>query len=63
MTSALSVEFDPSEEPKFRGSLAVEVRGVDAGGQTRFETRIDITVANRRTVVAGAGRAGKFDGP
>lgn len=40
----LTVTFDPTEEPEFRGGLRVEVIGREAGGATLFRTAVVLEV-------------------
>ena len=43
-STTLTVSFDPSEDPDFRGGLAVEVLGKDRDDDVLFRTRVDLTV-------------------
>ncbi len=47
----LAVEFDPSQESDFRGSLAIDVTGYD-GDAVAFHTLVELEV--RTTTVKGA---------
>jgi hypothetical protein len=42
-SKTLSLEFDPSEEPDFRGGLSIDVTGFAAGG-VAFHTRAKLEV-------------------
>lgn len=42
----LIVEFDPREDPGFRGKLGVMATGRDREGRALFQTRVDVEVAN-----------------
>lgn len=44
--ATLQIEFDPSDQPDFRGALGVEIQGLDAGGQTLFKTKVLLQVAS-----------------
>ncbi|HWE39480.1 MAG TPA: DUF1573 domain-containing protein [Isosphaeraceae bacterium] len=52
----LRVEYDPSDQPDFRGELGVEVKGLDEVGQLIFETRVLVEVASRHTELERVGR-------
>lgn len=43
-SAILTVAFDPTEEPDFRGRLAVRVKGVDASDTIVFEARVNLEV-------------------
>jgi hypothetical protein len=43
-TTELEVEFDPRDEPKFRGALAVSVDGRSASNDCVFRGIVDVTV-------------------
>jgi hypothetical protein len=41
----LVVEYNPEEDPEFRGSLNVELRGLDSVGSTLFSTHVFLTIS------------------
>jgi hypothetical protein len=44
--ASLSIAFDSSGEPAFRGGLAVELRGLNASGSELFRNQVTVTVAD-----------------
>jgi hypothetical protein len=42
--ATLTVAFDPTEEPDFRGGLSVELTGFDVGGFILFKARVDLDI-------------------
>jgi hypothetical protein len=46
MESTLTVAFDPTEEPDFRGGLAIELTGLDDKNFILFKGRVDLNVRN-----------------
>jgi hypothetical protein len=51
---ALTVAFDPAEEPDFRGGLSVDVTGHGPAGDVVFRTRVDLDI-ERTPSPAGEG--------
>jgi hypothetical protein len=44
--ATVTVEFDPTEEPDFRGSLAAEYTGRSSGGLAILRGRVNLRVAD-----------------
>lgn len=53
-TTDVTMTYDASEAPDFRGVLALEVRGRDAGGGVLFQTRVDLRVVSRAARASSA---------
>lgn len=56
-TNTLTVAFDPSAEPDFRGGLAIDVTGYDGGGPV-FRTRTTLTVVSHLEEGQASGERG-----
>jgi Protein of unknown function (DUF1573) len=54
-TVTLKILFDPSEEPNFRGGLAVELRALDPAGAQLFHTTVLVEVSDDASPRKGAG--------
>lgn len=52
-SSALTIEFDPTDEPEFRGGLSVNVVGKEATGRVALRGRVEVEV--RRSPVSAEG--------
>ncbi len=46
-SAALTLTFDPTHDPGFRGCLSVSVEGYSAAGNTVFRMRVDLEVRRR----------------
>ena len=55
--SELAVIFDPSEEPDFRGTLSVDLRGVGKSGEVLFRLTVDVTVADEAGIPSKSTKA------
>jgi len=46
----VEVQFDPAQEPDYRGALGVDLTGRDPAGAVVFRCRVDVTISEDQAI-------------